>query len=277
MFVVGMAVVNAQDSKANAVITLERTACFGSCPIYTVSILEDGTVLYNGERFVSVTGEQTSTIDPTVVAQMVKAFEDAGYFDWDTSYENMTITDMPTVTTSVTHDGKTHQIARYAGDYSAPLALPFLEAWIDQMVNSQLWTGVQPNITNISNGTDTPVATLQRTECFGMCPVYSIAAFADGTVVYTRVANVKPIGVSISKLDAAVVASIGSRAQGIGYFNWNDNYENRVMTDQATVITSVRTDDQYKQIVRYGGDSNAPVGVTWIEEAIDQLAAAPAN
>ena len=45
-------------------ITLQRTACFGACPVYTVSIYADGTVAYNGERFVEVEGTQTGSIDP---------------------------------------------------------------------------------------------------------------------------------------------------------------------------------------------------------------------
>lgn len=33
-------------------IQLERTMCFGECPVYKVEILSDGTVNYNGEMFV---------------------------------------------------------------------------------------------------------------------------------------------------------------------------------------------------------------------------------
>jgi hypothetical protein len=59
--------------------------------------------------------------------------------------------------------------------------------------------------------------------------------------------------------------------QTFGYFNWKDSYEQQVMTDQATVIASLRSEDQFKRIVRYDGDPNAPVGLVWVEESIDQL------
>ncbi|MEO8396969.1 MAG: DUF6438 domain-containing protein, partial [Chloroflexota bacterium] len=49
LMVLGFASVNAQGSESNVAITLERTACHGTCPIYTVSIFEDGTVNYEGE------------------------------------------------------------------------------------------------------------------------------------------------------------------------------------------------------------------------------------
>jgi hypothetical protein len=43
------------------------------------------------------------------------------------------------------------------------------------------------------------------------------------------------------------------------------------MTDQATVITSIRWEDQFKRIARYEGDPNAPVGIVRIEESIHRL------
>jgi hypothetical protein len=273
LIVVGISSVNAQSAESDAVITLERTACFGTCPVYTITILEDGTVLYNGERFVTVTGEQTSEIAPETVAAMVAAFEDAGYFGWDEAYQTQTVSDLPTVITSVTRDGVTHRIERYMGDYTAPLALPFLEQWIDEMTNSALWTGVQPDISAISNGADTPLITLQRGPNFGSGSVYNLAAFEDGTVVYTGIANVNELGVHVFETEAAAITGIAQTAQILGYFGWQDSYEQRIMTDQATVITSIRWEDQFKRIVRYDGDPNAPIGIVRIEASIDRLVA----
>ncbi|MEO8606553.1 MAG: DUF6438 domain-containing protein [Chloroflexota bacterium] len=269
--ILGAASVNAQDSASNVAITLERTACFGTCPVYTITILEDGTVNYEGQDFVDVTGKQTSELTPETVKQMVAAFEKAGYFDWKETYDTQIVTDLPTVMTSVTLDGKIHSISHYMGDYTAPLELTFLEQWVDEMANSQLWTGVEPDTSAISNGTDTPLVTLQRNQCFGNCPVYDVALFADGTVVYAGIANVNNIGVYTFQADAAAITGITQRAQAFKYFDWQDSYEERIMTDQATVTTSIRTEDQFKRIVRYNGDPNAPVGLTWIEGSIDQL------
>jgi hypothetical protein len=266
-------VVTAQDSEANVAITLERTPCFGTCPAYTVTIMDDGTVIYEGQNFVETMGEQTSEIDPETVASMVEAFTNAGYFEWDEAYDTQTVSDLPTVTTSVTRDGETHRIVRYTGDTSAPLALPYLEWWIDVMTNSQLWTGVQSDIANIATGGNTPIITLQRDACFGFCPVYSVALFEDGTVVFTGIANVDTLGVEVFETDALAITSIAQRAQSLGYFGWQERYDQQVMTDQATVTTSISWEDQYNRIVRYDGDPNAPVGLVWVEDIIDQTVA----
>lgn len=269
----GAGAMSAQDADANVAITLERTACFGTCPIYTVTILEDGTVLYNGERFVDVTGEQTGQIDPEVIAQMVEAFADAGYFEWDEAYDTMTITDLPSVITSVTRDGETHRITRYGGDESAPLALAFLEVWVDEMAQTAMWTGVQPNLESIGTGIDIPLITMQRTPCFGFCPVYDVALYADGTVAYVGIAHVDNIGVHIYQADPGSIESIAHIASIMGYFGWEDSYEEMLVTDHATVITSFRWEDQYHGIVRYDGDPNAPVGLVRLEDSVDRLLA----
>jgi hypothetical protein len=255
---------------SEGVITLERTACFGSCPMYTVSIFEDGTVLYNGIRFVDVTGEQTAQIDPETVSTMVDAIADAGYFEWKEDYDNPMVTDAPSVITSVTRDGQRHRISRYTAAEGVPVALPFLEQWIDLMANTAMWTGVETDLSyNMNNGMP-PIATLERTPCFGMCPTYSVALYDDGTIVYTGIANVENLGVHVFQTEAAAVTSLPARAEATGYFNWQDSYDQMVITDQPTVISSIRTEDNYKRIVRYDGDPNAPVGLVWIEDSIDE-------
>ncbi|MBZ0287154.1 MAG: DUF6438 domain-containing protein, partial [Anaerolineae bacterium] len=273
LLVVGTAAVSAQEPASEPVITLERTACFGTCPVYSVSIFADGTVNYNGTDFVSVTGEQTNQIDPATVSQMVEAMTESGYFEWDEAYQDQSVTDLATVTTSVTRDGETHQIVHYLGDFSAPVALSFLEQWIDDMAWTGMWTGVMADPSGISNGTDTPQITLQQTPCFGGCPVYTLALYADGTLVFSGLANVETIGVKVAQVDIASIEQIAQLAQIFGYFDWQDAYDKQVKTDQVTVISSIRWEDQAKRILRYGGDPSAPIGLVELESSIAALAA----
>ena len=177
---------------------------------------------------------------------------------------------MPTITTSVTHNGETHQIVRYAGDSDAPLALPYLEQWIDDMASTGMWTGVQSGIANVPSMI--PVAvTIERQPCYGFCPTYKAALFEDGTVVYMGIANVDHIGVYTFEVETFNIESDVQQAEAFGYFDWNDSYQDYFMTDQSTVITTIQTDEHYKRIVRYNGDPNAPVGLVWIEDHIDNV------
>ncbi|MCC6615574.1 MAG: (2Fe-2S) ferredoxin domain-containing protein [Anaerolineae bacterium] len=263
----------AQDDEGEVAITLERTPCFGGCPVYTVTIYTDGRVVFEGERFTSAQGTQTAIIDPEMVEQLVAGFEQAGYFDWQDAYTEMTISDLPTVITSVTRDGETKQITRYAGDSSAPLALPYLETWIDLAASTDQWTGVSSWDANTSlmDGT-APVMTLQRTPCFGMCPVYGLKVFADGTVIYLGLRYVEQPGVRTTTVEPSQVESLAMQADLSGYFGWNDEYTRQLVTDHPTAISSLTWNDQHKQITRYDGDPDAPIGLVRFEEAIDRLA-----
>ena len=180
----------------------------------------------------------------------------------------MHITDQSTITTSVTRDGETKQIVHYLGDNSAPVALAYLENWIDAAANTQQWTGKQPALTNASGSA---VITLQRTQCFGMCPIYALSLYEDGTVVYVGIKYVAVTGVQVSQIDPRQVAMLTQMMTATGYFDWQDEYTHVTITDQPTVITSLSTPDQYKQITRYAGDANAPVGLTWLEDRIDNV------
>ncbi|MCB8961627.1 MAG: hypothetical protein H6651_15010 [Ardenticatenales bacterium] len=132
------------DEESSAVITLERTPCFGFCPTYTLAIFADGTVRYNGLNHVDVMGEQTGQISPEQVQALIDAFQAINYFDLQDEYTDLYVSDMPYTITSLTLDGQTKQINRYGGDGSAPMALLELENLIDTTVNSEQWTGSPP-------------------------------------------------------------------------------------------------------------------------------------
>ena len=258
----------AQD--AEVAITLERGACFGSCPVYRVTIYTDGTVTFEGELFVQTEGTHTTTIEPAVVQQLLASFEEAGYFDWEDEYTEMNEGDLPTIITSVTRDGETKRITRYTGDSNAPLELPYLETWIDMAAYTSQFTGTSTTFAGIQTST-APVMTLERAPCFGMCPVYGVAVFADGTVVYLGIQHVAETGVRIANVDASEVEFLAMQTADFGYFDWEDEYSLQIITDQPYAITSLNWEDQYKQINRYDGDPNAPIGVVRFEDSIDRL------
>lgn len=60
-------------------ITLTRTACFGRCPIYEVSIQANGDVAYHGKAFVEHEGEYTGAINPLTAKNL---FLKINEYDW---------------------------------------------------------------------------------------------------------------------------------------------------------------------------------------------------
>ena len=119
----------AQRCDDDIVITMERSACFGSCPVYSVKIYADGSVVYIGKEFVKEVGERRFKITPERVQQLVKEFEKIDYFSLKDRYD-AEVTDLPTTTTSICLDGKKKKVVNYFG---APQKLDELEDKIDSL------------------------------------------------------------------------------------------------------------------------------------------------
>ena len=131
--------INSQPDYNDLVITLERTPCHGFCPVYKLTIDDDGTVVYEGKDFVSTKDREETAISQDKVDQLVQEFKKIDYFSLNDEYTTRIITDAPSVITSITLDGKTKTIEHYHGDFSAPEELTELEDRIDEIVNSEQW------------------------------------------------------------------------------------------------------------------------------------------
>lgn len=118
--------VSAQDKDQITEVTLERTACYGTCPMYKVTLKSDGTIIYEGQRFVETLGTYTGTAYGFErLAQLILA---ANYFNLKDEYTRP-ITDMPSAITSVVRGGKRKVISNYAD--TGPVELWGIEMAID--------------------------------------------------------------------------------------------------------------------------------------------------
>jgi Domain of unknown function (DUF6438) len=128
-------------------VTLERTPCFGTCPVYTVAITRGGEVTFSGKRHVAQTGQATATIPAELVDSLVAELEAAGYFRFADAYVmdspacGMYATDSPTVITSATREGETKTIRHDRGCSAAPPELSQLEQRIDEVAGTGRWIG----------------------------------------------------------------------------------------------------------------------------------------
>ena len=80
---------------ADAMIRLERTSCYGPCPVYTVTVDAQGVVTYDGEKFVRVIGRRTARISRSAMARLLASAERIRFFELQDSYTAL-VTDLPT-------------------------------------------------------------------------------------------------------------------------------------------------------------------------------------
>jgi hypothetical protein len=134
-------------STGTTLVTMERGPCYGTCPVYRVSLGGDGVVTFVGTRFVSRVGADTSRVAPDQVGRLVDSLEASGYFALADQYVpdsaacGRYATDAPTVTTSVQSNGQSKTVRHDHGCVGAPPALAAMERLIDSVAGTSRWTG----------------------------------------------------------------------------------------------------------------------------------------
>ena len=128
----------------DTIIKLERTACFGECPVYAVTIDARGNVTYVGRKFVRMEGRRTARIPVARVAALLDMANKIGFFDLRDKYRTVRnpdgsetfVTDLPTTIVTITRAGATKRVEDY---YGAPHSLHDLELEIDNAAGTSGW------------------------------------------------------------------------------------------------------------------------------------------
>ena len=107
------------------------------------------------------------------------------------------------------------------------------------------------------------IISLQRTACFGTCPIYKIEIFSDGSGIYTGTRFVENIGITKFSLSETQLNLILTKAEAIGFTNMKEEYSEPI-SDLSTTFIQIKD----KEIRDYTG---APKTLKNLESLIDQL------
>jgi ankyrin repeat protein len=120
-------------------ISLQRTPCFGSCPAYRVDIYGDGTVTYDGQMFVAISGAHKAKLSDDALRTLFTAFQKADFF-WLLDRYAAPITDNPTQVISISFDEHNKTVEDYIGRaVGMPSDVTDLENLIDTVADTKKW------------------------------------------------------------------------------------------------------------------------------------------
>jgi hypothetical protein len=128
-------------------ITMERAPCYGTCPVYTVTVGGDGEVRFRGTANVAQAGERVARIPRARVDSLFRYVDSIAFDRLDASYTYGTnvcgayVTDLPAVVVSVMRSGVTRRVRHDYGCEAAPGALRELHRRIDETAGTQQWIG----------------------------------------------------------------------------------------------------------------------------------------
>ena len=78
-----------------AFFTFRKTACFGDCPVYDVTIDAKGNVFYKGIQYVNVTGEKRFTLTEKEFTLLKEKLTNNDISKYKRKYDNPDLTDLP--------------------------------------------------------------------------------------------------------------------------------------------------------------------------------------
>ena len=130
-------------------ITLQRTACFGVCPVYTVTIYPDGLVEFHGERFVTSLGDYTGRVPAGNFRQLAAFAEEIGFQEMEKEYRVriepdgtvIRVSDLPSRITTLKFGDSEKTVLNY---FAGPEQLERFELLIDELSESARWIGNEP-------------------------------------------------------------------------------------------------------------------------------------
>lgn len=128
-----------KEMPSNAVARIQRTNCFGKCPVYTLTVFKDGRLEYFGKKFTPREGKFEAQVDQKKIEDLMNEANELGYNNFKNIYDNEAITDLPSTITSLRNNG---QLKTVVNRFDAPDALRQFEKFFDELFGNADWKPV---------------------------------------------------------------------------------------------------------------------------------------
>lgn len=123
-------------------------------------------------------------------------------------------------------------------------------------------------ISNNDNVERTLFASIERTPCFGRCPTYTMKIYADGFVEFNGKRDHDMLGLYTTTITQEQMDAILEKANNIGFFTFDDKYDDGMVTDLPSTTTTVVAGGKEKSVMRRHGH---PKSLVQLEQAMDDL------
>jgi hypothetical protein len=127
-----------QQEEAIFNLRIERSACFGSCPVYNMDINaregSKGVLVFEGIRFVPHVGEMlVADLLPVEIDSLKLFLTQGNFFALDSVYDNPGITDLPSTRIEVRWGENMTQKKAVTGRYDTPQGFDDLVNFIERL------------------------------------------------------------------------------------------------------------------------------------------------
>ncbi len=122
-----------RETKPVLLASIQRTACFGQCPMYKTTYMDNGEVIHIGKRFVEKIGTYSTLLDVEEINSIKERAVEYGYFELDSLYPTP-ISDFPSCITEVQINGKRKRVINRR---NPPDELKAFELFLDSLLEGK--------------------------------------------------------------------------------------------------------------------------------------------
>jgi hypothetical protein len=116
-------------------IEMSKGPCYGSCPVFKISIDGTGQATFEGTRFVKKMGPHARQLAAEETNALFQAFIDSDFWSFEDRY-TAPVSDLPTTFLTFTHEGQSKKIQCY---FDVPQPLLDLITQVDSVAFNGDW------------------------------------------------------------------------------------------------------------------------------------------
>lgn len=116
--------------------SIEKTYCFGKCPVFSFHIYNSGYAVYTGTANVNLMGRHTTRLTKEQMIYLIDKANEINYFELKDVYDNEGITDLPSTTTSIVINGERKSVKKR---YDFPRSIVIFETAFEELIKRLRW------------------------------------------------------------------------------------------------------------------------------------------
>ncbi len=126
------------ENNGTLILSMERTPCFGRCPIYDIKLYENGLLVYNAKKFADTAGCFYRVLSKQEINAVKEKFNNSVFFQLANQYpeDKRTPTDLPSCI--LFYNNGTAQKTITDKRWETPETLTTLEKTVDSLVTSKI-------------------------------------------------------------------------------------------------------------------------------------------
>lgn len=124
---------NSEQTEPQMLASIKRTACYGQCPMYKATFMDNGEVKYIGRRFVEKVGTYRTLLSAQEVQELKQKITEYDYYRLDSLYPTP-ISDFPSC---ITEANLNNQYKMVVDRRNPPSNLKAFEKFLDSLLEGK--------------------------------------------------------------------------------------------------------------------------------------------